>query len=104
MNCIAKIIIMLSIILLAGCEAEWRIGEDAINAHHGVQKAGELEICETPMSPFLEAPTYCEQWPGLECCAWRDNQCTSEWCRWHDSCEWDWQYTDCESSQLYEQD
>lgn len=97
MRYIAKIIIMLSLALLVGCEAEWRMG-DAVDSHYDYETAAlglDDVSCDYDNVVYLEAPSYCEQWPGMECCVWYDKSCETEWCRWHDTCSWEWQYTEC---------
>lgn len=98
MHYIAKIIIMMSLALLVGCEAEWRMG-DAVDSHYDYETAAlniDADVaCEYDRVVYLEDPTYCDQWPGMECCVWSDDTCETEWCRWHDTCDWEWQYTEC---------
>ena len=100
MHYITKIIIiMMSLALLSGCEAEWRLG-DAVQSHYDYESLAygsqyDAAICIDDRSPYVETPSYCEQWPGMECCVWYDKTCETEWCRWHDSCDWEWQYTEC---------
>ena len=97
MQHIAKLIIVLGLLLFAGCEAEWRMG-NAVQSHYDYETAAlglDETVCSYDDVIYLEAPSYCEQWPGMECCVWYDASCETEWCRWHDTCSWDWQYTEC---------
>tara|TARA_B100000287_G_scaffold101993_1_gene94268 strand:- start:1156 stop:1479 length:324 start_codon:yes stop_codon:yes gene_type:complete len=106
MNHTIKIVLMLFFAALIGCEAEWRMG-NAVEEHYGneqhttdalsgqtVDANGNL-VCNREHSPYLESPSYCDQWPGLECCTWYDETCEIEWCRWHDACNWEWERSDC---------
>lgn len=109
MHSIAKLM-MLSLALLVSCEAEWRMG-DAVQEHYDYESlayesqndVANPTVCELYSTPYVETPSYCEQWPGLECCTWEDDMCETQWCLWDDKCTWDWQYTECTDA-LHEQE
>ena len=75
------------------------INDDSQNNVNVYDGNGDLICHESHESPYLEMPSYCEQFPGLECCTWQDTRensvCEVEWCRWNNACEWEWQEMIC---------
>ena len=108
---IIKILTLSSLMFVQGCDVEYRSGK-AVGEYYDYQAyvisavnddniamSGSKWCDEDIYSPYLEPPSYCEQFPGLECCTWEDNRtdsiCEIEWCRWQDECEWEYQEMLC---------
>ncbi len=114
-NLMKNFMVLMTMVALfgtTGCEAEFRAGKaldthydyqtmviEAINDNNKYDENGALYCHERFESPYLEMPSYCEQFPGLECCTWQDTRensvCEVEWCRWNNQCEWEWQEMIC---------
>ena len=115
MKTITILVLLAPAYFMTGCgDLELRSGS-AIAEHYSYQKYvvdainddsqakydqnGDLICQNAHITPYAEDPTYCEQFPGIECCTWRDVRATAtceiEWCQWQDSCEWEFQEMNC---------